>query len=64
MNCVQLRALAVSSAMCGMLGALGAAALHLALEVQPVANISSVGDAIKLARQQRVRASADCSKLA
>ena len=41
--------------MCGVLGAIGVAAIHIGLQVQPVANISSVADAIKLARQQRVR---------
>ena len=53
--CLQFRALAVSTAMCGVLGAVAVAAMQIGLQVQPVARVSSVADAIALARQQRVR---------
>ena len=41
--------------MSGVLGALGLAAMYIGLQVQPAADVSSVADAIALARQQRVR---------
>ena len=53
---MQFRALAASTAMCGALGALGFGAMYIGLQVQPVAEVSSVADAIALARQQRVGA--------
>jgi hypothetical protein len=41
--------------MCGALGAVAVAAMQIGLQVAPVAEVSSVADAIALARRQRVR---------
>lgn len=49
--------------MCGVLGVMAVAAMQIGLHVQPVAKVSSVADAIALARQQRVRCLRDAAAL-
>ena len=60
--CLQFRALAVSTAMCGVLGAVAVAAMQIGLQVQPVARVSSVADAIALARKSVLAVVADDRK--
>jgi len=56
MRCVamQFRALAVSTAACGVLGVAGFVALHAGLPVRSESRVSSWQDAVALARRERV----------
>ena len=45
----------MSTALIGAVGVAAAGAMHAFFTVEPVANVSSLADAVALARQQRVR---------